>query len=325
MSSCAALEGMDKPEGLVITGATATGKSDVAIAVAQRLSGEIISMDSRQVYRHLDIGTAKATADQQRAVPHHGIDLIEPAERFSAGRFGELARIWMAEICERGHLPVLAGGTGFFLRALTHPMFAEPEMNQERREALKRLLNQRSREELLDWAANLDPAGTARLTRDAGRQRIARLIEIALLTGRPLHWWHERSQPVVPPVKVVTFVLELDRATLYERINARVVDMVNNGLVQEVERLVARGYDENTPALKTVGYIELLPYIRGQCSLDVAIDAIQRASRAYARRQITWFRHQLAGPVVRLDAAQPRDVIADTIVTQWQTYNANRN
>jgi tRNA dimethylallyltransferase len=130
---------------------------------------------------------------------------------------------------------------------------------------------------------------------------------------------------VVPPIKVVTFVLELDRATLYERINARVVDMVNNGLVQEVERLVARGYDENTPALKTVGYVELLPYIRGECSLDVAIDAIQRASRAYARRQITWFRHQLSGPVVRLDAAQPRDVIADTIVTQWQTYNANRN
>jgi tRNA dimethylallyltransferase len=315
---------MVDPECLVITGATATGKSDVAIEVARQLDGEIISMDSRQVYRGMDIGTAKATADQRSAVAHHGVDLVLPSERYSAGRFAEAAREQIKEIRARGRLPVLVGGTGFFLRALTHPMFAEPEMNSERREALKHLLNTRSREELLDWARTLDRTGTDRLAPEAGRQRIARLIEIVLLTGRPLHWWQQHSQPPHAPLPTVTFVLELERATLYDRINARVVSMVNNGLVQEVERLLASGYDETSPGLKTVGYAELIPYVRGEIDLDSAIDAIQRNTRSYARRQITWFRHQLAEPVIRVDAAQGRADIVASIVTEWQKH-AHRN
>ena len=315
---------MAEPECLVITGATATGKSDVAIEVARRLDGEIISVDSRQVYRGMDVGTAKATEQQRSAVPHHGLDLVLPSERFSAGRFAEAARTWLHEIRARGHLPVLVGGTGFFLRALTHPMFAEPEMDGNRREALKRLLDARSREELLDWLQTLDPTGAARLAPEAGRQRIARLIEIVLLTGRPLHWWQRHSPPPHPALPTVTFVLELEREVLYERINARVVSMVNNGLVQEVERLLASGYDEASPGLKTVGYAEMIPHVRGETSLDSAIDAIQRNTRSYARRQITWFRHQLAEPVIRIDAGQDRAGIVASIVTEWQRH-AHRN
>jgi tRNA dimethylallyltransferase len=325
MSWFGGLAGMaDRAQCLVITGATATGKSDVAIDVAKQLNGEIISADSRQVYQQMDIGTAKATTAQRAAVPHHGIDLVPPSERYSAGRFAEDARRSIDEIRAREHLPVLVGGTGFFLRALTHPMFAEPELDPQRRESLKRLLNTRSREELLHWLRTLDRVGAGRLTADAGRQRIARLIEMVLLSGRPLHWWQQHSPPAQTPVPTVTFVLELDRETLYERINARVVAMVNNGLVQEVERLLASGYDESSPGLKTVGYAELIPHVRREVGLDAAIGAIQRNTRSYARRQITWFRHQLAEPVVRVDAAQDRTDIVASIVTEWQKH-AHRN
>ncbi|HEY0671779.1 MAG TPA: tRNA (adenosine(37)-N6)-dimethylallyltransferase MiaA [Longimicrobiales bacterium] len=310
---------------LVITGATATGKTDVAIDVARRVAGEIISFDSRQIYQQMDIGTAKATPAQRALVPHYGLDLLPPSGRYNAGRFAEDARAWMQQIRARDHVPILVGGTGFFLRALTHPLFSEPESDPERKEALKQILNQKPRSELLAWLRHLDPEAAVQATEDVGRQRIARLLEVVLLTGRPLGWWQQHAQPTITPIRALTFVLDLDRTILYERINARVVQMVNNGLIDEVERLLAAGYDEHSPGMKTTGYIELIPFVRGQCSKEAAIDAIQRATRAYARRQITWFRHQLAEPVVRIDAAAGHADIVETIVRKWQQQHANRN
>ena len=310
---------------LVITGPTASGKTGVAIDVAQKLGGEIISLDSRQVYQGMDIGTAKASPAQRMAVPHHGLDLLPPSERYSAGRFAEDARALMAAIRRRGNVPILVGGTGFFLRALTHPMFREPALDPGRKEALKQLLNRKKRPELLDWLRHLDPVGAAGLSGDAGRQRIARMIEVALLTGRPLHWWHEQGAEGAQPIAALTIVLTLDRATLYTRINQRVVEMVESGLVDEVARLLALGYDEHTPGMKTTGYIEMIPYLRGEVSLEEAVDAIQRATRGFARRQITWFRHQLADPVVQLDAGMPHEGLVERIVEEWKSNNAHRN
>lgn len=311
-------------DALVITGATATGKTEIAIEVALRIGGEIISFDSRQVYQHMDIGTAKATPEQRARVPHFGLDLLPPSKRYNAGRFAEDAKRWMREIRARGHVPILVGGTGFFLRALTHPMFAEPPIDEQRKEALKTWLNQHSRSELLRWLAHLDPEAAAEVVPETSRQRIARALEVALLTGRTLSWWHEHAQPAGEPLQAVTFVLELDRMQLYQRINARVQQMVRNGLVDEVERLLTAGYNEHSPGMKTTGYIEMIPYVRGQCSLNEAIDAIQRATRAYARRQITWFRHQLAEPVIRIDAGADRETIVETIVREWYQH-AHRN
>ncbi len=311
---------------LVITGPTATGKTGVAIDVAHELGGEIISLDSRQVYRGMDIGTAKATPAQRAAVPHHGLDLLPPSERYNAGRFADDARAWMSDIERRGKVPILVGGTGFFLRALTHPMFREPPVDSARKEALKQLLNRKSRPELLDWLRHLDPVGAAALSTDAGRQRIARMIEIATLTGRPLQWWHTQgAEGAQQPIAALTIVLTLDRATLYARINQRVAEMVENGLVDEVARLLALGYDENTPGMKTTGYIEMIPHLRGEIALAEAVDAIQRATRSFARRQITWFRHQLAEPVVELDAAMPHEALVVRIVEEWERNNAHRN
>ena len=312
-------------EGLVITGATATGKTAVALDVARAIGGEIISLDSRQIYRGMDIGTAKANAEQRAAVPHFGIDLLSPAERYSAGRFADEAREWMVQIRARGHVPILVGGTGFFLRALTHPMFKEPELDPERKESLKVFLNQFERQELLRWLRALDPEGAQRLSLEAGRQHMARMIEVVLLTGRTLRWWHRHSVSTLAAMDLITFVLELPRALLYERINARVQQMIERGLISEVEALLASGYDEDTPGMKTTGYQELLPYLRDEVSLEEAIDAVQRATRSYARRQETWFRHQLAEPVIRVDATQPHEQIVQTIVTEWQERDAHRN
>lgn len=310
---------------LVITGPTASGKTGIAIEVAEKINGEIISVDSRQVYQDMNIGTAKATAAERAAVPHHGLDLLAPSERYNAGRFAEDARAWIADIRRRGRVPILVGGTGFFLRALTHPMFAEPPLDTERKERLKRWLNRRQPEELLGWLGHLDPVGAGRVKDETGRQRIARMIEVALLTGRPLHWWQQQPAEGIAPISAVTVVLTLERGALYERINQRVVDMVSSGLVQEVEGLLARGYDEHSPGMKTTGYIQLIPYVRGETTLSEAIDAIQRATRGYARRQITWFRHQLAEPVIEVDAARPRAEVVELIVGEWRQHNANRN
>lgn len=305
-------------DGLVITGATASGKTALSIALAERIDGEIISLDSRQVYRGMDIGTAKPTAAQRACIPHHGIDVVPPAVRYNAGRFAADARSWILEIRERGHLPMLVGGTGFFLRALTHPMFSEPPLDPARKEALKQYLEHFSREELLHWLHGLDEAAAHRLAHEGGRQRLARAVEVALLTGRPLTAWHADQEPE-PALRFVTFVLELPRAVLYDRINRRVDDMIQSGLVEEVRQLRHAGYNEHTPGLNATGYVELIPYLRGEISLDDAKDAIRRATRRYARRQITWFRHQLDENVIRLDATRPLSDLADEVLERYRS------
>jgi tRNA dimethylallyltransferase len=308
-------------DGIVITGPTAVGKTALSIDVAQQLAGEIISFDSRQVYRGMDIGTAKPSAAERAAVAHFGLDLLPPSERYNAGRFATDARNWIAEIQARGHVPILVGGTGFFLRALTRPMFAEPATDAQRKEAVKRYLERFSREELLRWLEHLDVETAQRMSHEGGRQRLARAIEVALLTGCTLSQWH-REHPGDRPLLFRTFVLELPRAELYDRINRRVDQMIAEGLVDEVRGLLEAGYDESTPGMNTTGYIELVPYLRGEITLDDAIDAIKRTTRGYARRQHTWFRHQLPADAVTLDATQPLPDLTEAIVNSVASLNS---
>jgi len=312
---------------LAITGATATGKTALGLEVARRLNGEIVSMDSRQVYRGMDIGTATPTAAEQSAIPHHGIDIVDPDERYSAGRFSRDARRWIAEIRRREHVPVLVGGTGFFLKSLIDPLFSEPPMPEHRREQLKRYFKRVDIEEQRRWLAALDPVSAARLAGEGGRQRVSRALEVTLLTGRPFSWWRQASPPHEPALDLLIFVLEMPRERLYEGINRRVDDMIERGLVDEVRSLVAAGYDETDPGMNATGYIELLPYLRGEVSLEEAVDAIKRATRRYARRQMTWFRHQLPPDAIRLDAAAPLDELATAVTEQWkkEVNSARRN
>ncbi len=182
---------MSPPHFLAIVGPTASGKTGLSLEVGKRLAGEVISMDSRQIYRGMDIGTGKVTLRERAILPHHGLDLRDPDERYSAGQFARDARGWIDDIRGRGRVPLLVGGTGFFLKALTEPMFREPEMDKERLERLRAFLNHLGSERLSDFVRALDPGrkGVA----EGGRQRATRTVEMALLTGRPLSWWHAES------------------------------------------------------------------------------------------------------------------------------------
>ncbi|MGH7506543.1 MAG: tRNA (adenosine(37)-N6)-dimethylallyltransferase MiaA [Longimicrobiales bacterium] len=307
-------------DAIVIAGATATGKTALGIALARTLNGEVVSMDSRQVYRSMDIGTAKPTLRERRDVPHHGFDLVTPDGRYSAGRFGRDARRWIRDIRERGRIPILVGGTGFFLRALTHPLFREPDMPRERRSALDRYLRAFEMEELRRWSAALDPALAARRT-GADRQRHARAIEVALLTGRPLSWWHRNAPPAEPALALRVFVLELPPDVLRARIDTRVHAMMETGLVEEVAGLLAAGHTEASPGMSATGYAEILPYLRGEYTLGDAVERIQAATRRYARRQRTWLRHQLPEGAVRLDGCRPPEELAARIARTWREEN----
>ncbi|MBA4156882.1 MAG: tRNA (adenosine(37)-N6)-dimethylallyltransferase MiaA [Gemmatimonadetes bacterium] len=299
---------------LAIVGPTASGKTALSIEVAKRLPVEIISMDSRQVYRGMDIGTAKVSPAQRAAVPHYGLDLADPDERFGAGRFARAAREWMVAIEERKRMPLLVGGTGFFLRALTHPIFREPALDPARRERLAGQLAAMDTEALRRWLERLDPPTAARLQSWGGRQRLIRALELPLLTGRPLSWWHRHAPPEAPPITPRVFVLDMPRERLYSSINARVEDMVRDGLVDEVRVLTEAGYAEGDPGMNATGYIELLPFLRGEIALDAALEQVRRNTRAYARRQLTWFRHQLPNGAVWLDATRPAGELAEEIV-----------
>lgn len=310
------MAGTDRPVGIVITGPTAVGKTELSLGLARELEGEIISMDSRQVYIGMDIGTAKATASERAAVRHHGLDLIRPDERYSAGQFARDARHWIEEIRGRGRIPILVGGTGFFLEALTRPLFEEPELDPERRERLDQYLRGLPVEILHSWLRELDPETARRLEGWGGRQRLQRAIEIAILTGRPLPWWHEHSPPSESPLPLLTFILDRPRAELYERIDQRVDEMIEEGLVEEVERLLQEGYQPDDPGLSGTGYPEIIAFLKGEYELEEAADAIRRATRRYARRQLTWFRNRVPD-AIWIDARERTERLIEIVTKRW--------
>jgi len=305
------------PEALAIVGPTSSGKTALSIEVARRVDGEIISMDSRSVYRGMDVGTAKPTPEERGGIPHHGIDLVDPDHRFSAGQWARYTREVIPQIRARGRVPMLVGGTGFFLRALTDPIFREPEPDPAARAALAAKMEAMSDEELHRRLAEVDPEGAARLQAWGGRQRLMRALEVPLLTGRTLAWWHRNSPPEAPGVAVLPFVLVVPRERLRATVDTRVGGMVENGLVDEVKRLVAR-FGEDAPGLNAHGYAELIPYLRGERTLEEALELVRKNTRAYTRRQDTWNRTQLPASAVRLDATRPRAELAGEIAAAWR-------
>jgi tRNA dimethylallyltransferase len=280
-----------------------------------RVPGEIVSMDSRQVYRGMDVGTGKVSLRERALVPHHGLDLRDPNERYSAGQFARDARRWIQGIRARGRVPILVGGTGFFLKSLTDPMFEEPTVDPGRLEETRTYLNQLTMHRLADFIRVLDPQREAAV--EGGRQRATRTVEIALLTGRSLSWWHQKSEPAHEPMEGFIVVLDLPREHLYDRINRRVGRMVEEGLVNEVERLLAAGYTAEDPGMTGAGYREIVAYLEGALSLEEALDEIRSSHRKYARRQTTWFRHQLPPGALRLDGSEGVEGMANRIADGW--------
>lgn len=301
--------GEPKPRVPVIVGPTAVGKTALAAALARHWPITVISADSRQVYRGLDIGTAKPEPRVRRVVPHLGLDLVEPGERYSAGRFARDAAGWLRAL-EPGRRPVVVGGTGLYVRALVDGLFREPELDPSRRERLARWTARV--DGLAGWAARLDPAYTG-----GGRQRAARAVEIALLTGRPLSWWQRaaRAEGVMHPWYVR---LSVPRAVLHQRMVARTRAMLEAGWIDEVRRALARGVSPSAPGLDAVGYREIVRHLQGKLDGARLEEAIVISTRRYAKRQETWFRHQLPrDAVVTLDATAPADELAGRLVALW--------
>jgi tRNA dimethylallyltransferase len=295
----------------VIVGPTAVGKTAVALALATRLPVEVISADSRQVYRRLDIGTAKPTRKERARVPHHGLDVVEPGTRYSAGRFAHDAVSWIEDVRNRSRLPLVVGGTGLYVRALAEGLFREPELDPERRRSLDAFAARLEPLELLRWAGRLDPG-----FKGGGRQRASRAIEVALLTGRPLTHWQEAAR-LGGAIRPWYVVLTVPRQVLHQRIARRAEEMMQRGLIEEVAAVLAEGHPPSAPGLDGIGIREAVEYLHGRRDRASVAEAIAVSTRQFAKRQETWFRHQLAGDVVTLDATRPPDKLAAEIARLW--------
>jgi tRNA dimethylallyltransferase len=297
----------------VLLGPTAVGKTAVALALAALLPIEILSADSRQAYRRLDIGTAKPTRKERARVPHYGLDVVDPGHRYSAGQFARDAVGWLETIRNRGRLPIVVGGTGLYVRALAEGLFREPVMEAATRRSLDAYTARLQPLELLRWAGRLDPG-----FRGGGRQRAARAIEVALLTGRSLSHWQEqaRAEAVIDPWYIV---LTVPRPVLHARIENRAREMVRRGLIEEVASVLAEGHAPHAPGLDGIGIREAVEYLHGQRTRESVADAVSVSTRQYGKRQETWFRHQLAGDVITLDATRGAAKVAGEIVRVWNS------
>ncbi|NOT08381.1 MAG: tRNA (adenosine(37)-N6)-dimethylallyltransferase MiaA [Gemmatimonadales bacterium] len=296
----------------ILVGPTAVGKTAAALALAAHLPLEVISADSRQIYRRLDVGTAKPTRRERQKVAHHGVDVAEPGERYSAGRFAREAATWVEEIRSRGKLPFVVGGTGLYVRSLAEGLFIEPPLDPERRRALEHWIGGLSVGELVRWAGRLDPGYAG-----GGRQRATRAIEIALLTGHALSGWHRRARGE-SPIAPWYIRLTVPRPVLHQRIQVRAEEMVRRGLIEEVAAVLSEGHQANAPGLDGVGIREAVQYLHGARSRESVAEAIVVSTRQYAKRQETWFRHQLQGPVLTLDATRPAEQLAAEIAVAWK-------
>jgi tRNA dimethylallyltransferase len=270
---------------LVIAGPTASGKSSLALALALRFGGEVISCDSVAVYREFEIGTAKPSLEQRRRVPHHLIDVVAPDAYFTAGEYARLARTAAQEITRQGRLPIVCGGTGLYLRAMLDGLFAGPERNEQLRERLRR-----RRHAALLWRLlrRLDPSAAARIHPN-DEPKLIRAIEVCAASAQPMTELLGAGREPIHGYRILRFGLSPERSTLYDHINRRCAAMFEHGLVEETRALLQR-YGPDVAAMRSLGYHQAAEHLRGECSLAEAIARAQQGHRNYAKRQMTWFR-----------------------------------
>jgi tRNA dimethylallyltransferase len=273
---------------VAIVGATATGKSALAMQLAERLGGEIINADALQVYRGFDIGTAKPTLEERRRVPHHLIDILPPREQYSAGEFARRARAVLAELEERSVLPLVVGGSGLYVRSLLEGISPLPPSDPEIRARLTDRLAEEGLESLRTQLAELDPSTERRLA-SGDTQRVSRALEVVLATGRPLSDWIAERPFGEKRLESLRIGLTLPRPILYDRIRLRVARMVDAGWVEEVDSLLRSGLEISVPAFTAIGYRQVARHIKGEWSLEDAVQNTVGATRRFAKRQATWF------------------------------------
>lgn len=283
---------MKKKPLIILTGPTAVGKTKASIGLAKAVDGEIISADSMQVYRHMDIGSAKIKSEEMEGIPHHLIDVLEPDDEFHVVKFQQLAKKAMREIWERGHIPIVTGGTGFYIQALLYDIdFDENEKEDACRKELEAYAKEHGAEALHEKLAFVDPA-SAEMIHPNNIKRVIRALEFYEQTGKRISEHNETQRQRESPYAFAYFVLTDDRAHLYERINRRVDQMIEEGLVNEVQALKDKGYTKQLVSMQGLGYKEILDYLDGNCTLEEAIYTIKRDTRHFAKRQLTWFKRE---------------------------------
>ena len=275
---------------IILTGPTAVGKTELSIALAKSIGGEIISADSMQVYKYMDIGTAKIRSEEMDGVPHHLIDILEPDVAFNVAMFKDLAKSAVEDIYSRGRIPILVGGTGFYIQALLHDIdFSEEDSDSSIRKELETLAEIKGAAFLHEKLREVDPESAEQIHAN-NVKRVIRALEYYQLHGEKISTHNETERHKESPYDFLYFVLTHDRQVLYERIEKRIDQMIDHGLISEVDNLLKKGYDSSLVSMQGLGYKELIPYLQKKCTLDEAIYVLKRDTRHFAKRQLTWFR-----------------------------------
>ena len=277
---------------VILSGPTACGKTSLSIELAKRINGEIISADSMQVYRGFDIGTAKVTEAEKDGIPHYLIDEMDPDEEFNIFEFQTRANHYIADITSRGKIPMIVGGTGFYIQSVLYDIdFSDESDDKTYRHELEKLAQEKGNDHLYQMLLTCDP-DAAKEIHPNNSKRVIRALEFFHETGQQISEHNRIQHQKESPYNFAYFVLNRPRSILYERINARVDQMIQLGLVEEVSGLLQQGYGEDLLSMQGLGYKEMVPYVKGETSLDEATDLLKKNTRHFAKRQITWFKRE---------------------------------
>ena len=283
---------MQQKPMIILTGPTAVGKSALSVELAKKINGAVVSADSMQVYRHMDIGSAKITPEEMQGVTHYMIDELEPDEEFHVVRFVTMAKEYLKEIYADGKIPIIAGGTGFYIQALLYDIdFTEQQCDETYRRQLEDLAREHGAEYLHGILREVDPA-SAEAIHANNIKRVIRALEFYHLSGKKISEHNETERQKQSPYNFAYFVLTDERAKLYERIDRRVNAMIEAGLVEEVKKLKSMGCSREMVSMQGLGYKEILAYLDGGCTLEEAVYIIKRETRHFAKRQLTWFKRE---------------------------------
>lgn len=283
---------MEKKPLIVLTGPTAVGKTRLSVLLAKAIGGEIVSADSMQVYRGMDIGSAKIKEAEMDGIPHHLIDILEPDEEFNVVVFQKLCKEAMEKIYAAGHIPILTGGTGFYIQAVLYDIdFTQTEEDTSYREELEALCQEKGQEYLHKMLQQADPKAAQEIHAN-NKKRVIRALEFYKQTGKRISEHNEKERQKESNYASCYFVLNDTRENLYERIDKRVDEMLAEGLVEEVEALRKRGFSKGMISMQGLGYKEILAYLDGECTLEEALYTVKRDTRHFAKRQLTWFRRE---------------------------------
>lgn len=278
-----------KPKVIVICGPTASGKTSLSIEVAKKIDGEIISCDSMQIYKDMNIGTAKPTVEEMQGIPHYMLDFVLPSERYSVADFKEAATDRIEDILKREKVPIIVGGTGLYVDALTKNItYPEIEIDLEYRKQLEEVIKENGLESLYEEAKKIDEKAMQTISKN-DKKRIMRVLEIYHQTGKTKTQLESESRLTPPPYEYIVFAINMEREKLYERINKRVDIMIDQGLIEEVETLTKK-YEEFPTAMQGLGYKEVVSYLKKEITKEEMIEKLKMETRRYAKRQLTWFR-----------------------------------